>query len=51
MVTQGILLICTKDGKHMFEMGDLLSKVKDMQSQMQKMQEELGKKTVASLLF
>lgn len=30
----------------MFEMGDLLSKVKDMQSQMQKMQEELGKKTV-----
>lgn len=30
----------------MFEMGDLLNKVKDMQSQMQKLQEELGKKTV-----
>lgn len=30
----------------MFEMGDLLNKVKDMQAQMQKIQEELSQKTV-----
>ena len=30
----------------MFEMGDLFNKVKDMQSQMQKIQENLGKQTV-----
>ena len=30
----------------MFEVGDLFNKVKDMQSQMQKIQENLGKQTV-----